>query len=214
VVAIAAGGNHSLALQTNGTVVAWGENTDAEGSFVGQSIVPTDLAGVVAIAAGEYHSLAVRADGTVVAWGDNSRGQISVPVGLSNVVAVAGGGAHSLALNADGTVAAWGANWSGQCNMPSGLGNIVGLGAGEDHSLALPAGSFPVPQLLSPARQGSRFSVLVQTLNRQNYALEFKNSLTATNWNLAATNSGNGALRQLSDLTATTPQRYYRMRQW
>ena len=113
---------------------------------------------------------------------------------LRNVVAVAGGGAHSLALTADGTVAAWGANWNGQCNLPSGLGDVVGMGAGEYHSLALRAGTIPVPLLLSLARQGSRFSVLVQTLNRTSYALETNNSLATTNWSAVSTNTGNGAL--------------------
>ncbi len=214
VVAVAAGGNHSLALEADGTVTAWGENTDADGNFVGQSVVPGGLTNVVAIAAGDYHSLAVQAGGTVVAWGDNSDGQCSVPAGLSNVVAVAGGGAHTLALEADGTVAAWGANWSGQCTLPSDLSEVVGLAAGEYHSLALLAGSLPVPQLLSPVRQGGRFSVLVQTLDRQNYALEFNNTIATTNWSAVATNAGNGALLQLSDPAATGAQRFYRMRQW
>jgi sugar lactone lactonase YvrE len=214
VVAVAAGGNHSLALQASGTVVAWGENTDAGGNPVGQSVVPGNLGSVVAIAAGDYHSLAVQADGTVAAWGDDSQGQSDVPLGLTNVVSVSGGGAHSLALTADGTVVAWGANWNGQSGPPPGLSDVVGIGAGEAHSLALPAGSLPVPQLLGAARQGSRFSVLVQTLYRQSYALEFKNSLTATNWSAVATNAGNGALLQLIDPAATTPQRYYRMREW
>ena len=211
VVAIAAGGNHSLALQTNGLVVAWGENTDAEGNYAGQSVVPANLADVVAIAAGEYHSLAVRSDGTIVAWGDNSAGQSSVPVGLSNVVAVAGGGAHSLALTADGGVAAWGSNWNGQCNVPTGLSDVVGIGAGEDHSVALLAGTLPVPQLLSPALQGAGFSVLVQTLNRKNYALEFKSPITTTNWSAITTNTGNGSLRQLTDPAAPPSLRFYRV---
>jgi hypothetical protein len=214
VVAIAAWGNHSLALQSNGLVAAWGENTDADGNFVGESIVPTNLTNVVAIAAGEYHSLAVRADGTVSAWGDDSQGQCDVPVGLSNVVALAGGGAHSLALKTDGTVAAWGVNWDGQCSLPSGLSNVVGIGAGEDHSLALLAGSIPVPRLLSPAWQSGRFSLLAQTLNRKSYALECKTSTLAANWSALSTNTGNGALEQLSDPAATASQRFYRMRQW
>jgi alpha-tubulin suppressor-like RCC1 family protein len=210
VVAIAAGGNHSLALQTNGMVVAWGENTDAGGNYIGQSRVPANLADVVAIGAGEYHSLAVRSDRTVVAWGDNSAGQGIVPVGLSNVVAVAGGGAHSVALTADGAVAAWGDNWNGQCNLPTGLSDVVGIGAGENHSVALLAGTLPVPQLLSPARQGKGFGVLVQTLNRKNYALEFKSPITATNWSAVTTNTGNGALRQLGDPAAPPSVRFYR----
>jgi hypothetical protein len=214
VIAVAAWGNHSLALRADGTVAAWGDNNDAGGNFVGQSIVPANLTNVVAVAAGEYHSLAVRADGSVVAWGDDSQGQCDAPVGLSNVVALAGGGAHSLALKADGTVAAWGANFSGQCSVPSGLSNVIGLGAGEYSSLALLAGSIPVPQLLSPTRQGSQFSVLVQTLNRKNYALEFNTSIATTNWSALSTNTGHGALQLLTDPAATASQRYYRMRQW
>jgi hypothetical protein len=214
VTAVAAGGSHTLALRADGTVVAWGENTDAGGTVAGQSVVPLGLTNVVAIGAGEYHSLAVRANGTVVAWGDDSEGQCDVPVGLSNVVAVAGGGAHSLALEADGTVAAWGANWNGQCSLPAGLSDIVGIGAGEYDSLALLACNIPVPQLLRPAREGGRFRALAQTLNRKNYALDCKNSLAATNWTLLSTNAGNGALKVLTDPTALGQQRFYRLRQW
>jgi hypothetical protein len=51
VTAIAAGTNHSLALKSDGTVVAWGDNDS------GQATVPAGLSGVVAIAAGYEHSL-------------------------------------------------------------------------------------------------------------------------------------------------------------
>jgi hypothetical protein len=51
-------------------------------------------------------------------------------------------------------------------------------------------------------------------LNRTSYALEFKDSITATNWSGVVTNTGNGSLLQLSDLDATTSQGFYRMRQW
>jgi hypothetical protein len=214
VLAVAAGGNHNLALLTNGTVVAWGENTDDEGNFVGQSVVPVGLTGVVAIAAGEYHSLAVRSDGTVVAWGDNSQGQISVPAGLRNVAAVAGGGAHSLALKADGTMAAWGGNWNGQCNLPSALTNVVGLAGGEEHSLLLVTSNLPTPELLNPVRTPRTFSFLMQTLHRKHYALDFKNSLSATSWSPISTNAGNGGLELLTDHAATADQRFYRVRQW
>ena len=215
VTAVAAGGNHTLALKAGGTVVAWGENTDAEGNNVGQSIVPWGLTGVVAIGAGEYHSLAVKGDGTVVAWGDNSEGQCSVPLGLTNVVAVAGGGGHSVALKADGTVVAWGADWNGQCDLPLTLPPAVGIAAGEYHTAVLLEDNPPVlPRLLNPAWEGSQFSALLQTLNRKNYALEFVDSLATTNWTGLCTNAGNGALKMLTDSTATGAQRFYRVRQW
>ena len=70
---------------------------------------------------------------------------------------------------------------------------------GEYHTLVLLADSLPVPWLLHPARNGNRFSALVQTLSPKNYALEFKDSLAATNWTALSTNNGIGALRLLTD---------------
>ena len=63
VVMIAAGRNHSLAMRSNGTVVAWGHN------HFNQCDVPDELARVVNIFAGEYCSIALKSDGTVVVWG-------------------------------------------------------------------------------------------------------------------------------------------------
>jgi hypothetical protein len=89
---IAASGPHSLALKSDGTVVAWGSNSN------GEATVPVGLTNVVSLAAGIFHSLALKADGTVVAWGLDNSGQATVPAGLSNVVTIAAGGYHSLAL--------------------------------------------------------------------------------------------------------------------
>jgi alpha-tubulin suppressor-like RCC1 family protein len=129
--AIAGGAAHSLALRSDGTVVAWGYN------FFGQTNIPVGLSNVVAIAGGEYHSLGLRNDGTLAAWGDNASGQTNIPVGLSNVVAIAAGSAHNLALRSDGTVVAWGRNIERQTNIPVGLSNVVAIAAGSAHNLAL-----------------------------------------------------------------------------
>ncbi|WP_407541942.1 hypothetical protein Q0M94_20935 (plasmid) [Deinococcus radiomollis] len=128
---LGAGYQHSVALKSDSTVVAWGDNTS------GQSTVPAGLSGVVAVSAGYRHSVALKSDGTVVAWGDNTSGQLNVPAGLSGVVTVAGGGLHSVALKSDGTVVAWGDNISGQLNVPAGLSGVVTVSAGFMHSVAL-----------------------------------------------------------------------------
>jgi hypothetical protein len=94
VMAIAGGTFHSLALKSNGTVVAWG----AVGWDYGQTNVPAGLSNVVAIAGGSSHSLALKSDGTIVAWGNNGFGQMNIPAGLSNVVAIGGGFYHTVAL--------------------------------------------------------------------------------------------------------------------
>lgn len=91
VVAVAAGGEHSLALKADGTVVAWGFDG------YGQCDVPAGLSNVTAVAAGWAHSVALKSDGTVVAWGDDSAGQTDVATNLFNVKSIAAGGHHTLA---------------------------------------------------------------------------------------------------------------------
>jgi alpha-tubulin suppressor-like RCC1 family protein len=119
--AIAAGGSHSLALKTDGTVWAWGYNAEGElgnGTTTNSSIPlqVSGLSGVIAIAGGAYHSLALKSDGTAWAWGYNAWGQLgngttansSTPVkvsGLSGMTAIAGGDFHSVALTLTGAPA-------------------------------------------------------------------------------------------------------------
>jgi trimeric autotransporter adhesin len=132
ITAVAAGGEHTLALLNNGRIEAWGDNRK------GQSDVPT-LArrDVVAMAAGAQHSVALKMDGKVVAWGSNDHGQTAVPANLGAVVAIAAGGSHTLALKANGSVIAWGGGASGQTSIPLGLGGVVAIAAGGTHTVAL-----------------------------------------------------------------------------
>ncbi len=69
-------GFHNLALQSNGTVVAWGYDGYGETTIPGRA--PND---VIAIAAGLFHSLALRSDGTALGWGQNGFGEATVPPG-------------------------------------------------------------------------------------------------------------------------------------
>ncbi len=144
VTAIAAGTIHSLALKSDGTVVAWG----CAASTSGQCNVPSGLTGVTAIAAGASNSLALRSDGTVVAWGCGNpnfdAGQCDVPSDLSGVTAISASDHHSLALKSDGTVVAWGCGAPlgysmdfGQCDVPAGLTGVTAIAAGYRDSLAL-----------------------------------------------------------------------------
>jgi hypothetical protein len=79
--AVAAGGYHSLALMSDGTVWAWGSNYYGQlgHATTTQRTVPARMngfGGAVAVAAGGYHSLAAKADGSVWTWGYNSCGQL------------------------------------------------------------------------------------------------------------------------------------------
>ncbi len=131
IIAVAAGGWHTLSLKSNGTILTWGNNWD------GQCSVPTTLPDLVAVAAGGYHSLAVRANGSVIGWGNNFYGQTNVPPGLPPILAIAAGDWHSLALAEDGRVFAWGDNSGGQCAVPANLSSVMAIAANGNHSLAL-----------------------------------------------------------------------------
>lgn len=153
VVAIAAGGSHSLALCSDGTLVAWGINNAGQlgNNTTINSKVPVAvyaagvLAGrtIVSISGGGSSSLALCSDGFLAAWGDNSiygglgngsTTNSSVPVAVNRsgvlagktIVAVSVGGAHCLALCSDNTLAAWGNNDDGE------------LGDGSTTSRSLP----------------------------------------------------------------------------
>lgn len=128
---IAAGGYHSLALNADGTVVAWGRNDYGQGAGL------AGLKDVKAIAAGEYHNLALKTDGTVVFWGYDTDEQKAGAFKLTDVKAIAAGASHSLALKNDGTVVAWGDDYFGLVTGASALTDVKAISAGYSHDLAL-----------------------------------------------------------------------------
>lgn len=131
---ISASARHSLFVNDDGTVWAWGVNSNGQlgNGTTENKNVPVrvkELIDVKAVAVGSYHSLALKEDGTVWAWGKNNAGQLgdgtwedkSQPVqvnGLAEVKSISAGNNHSLALKEDGTVWAWGGN--GSCQLGNG----------------------------------------------------------------------------------------------
>jgi len=101
IVSVAAGPAHTLALDLNGNVWAWGSNSSGalgDNTTLNSGVAikvknpagTADLANIVRIAAGGTeavgHSLAVAADGSVYAWGSNVNGQLGN--GVASSVAV------------------------------------------------------------------------------------------------------------------------------
>ena len=142
IVAIAAGYSHSLALKSDGTVWAWGDNSKGQlgiGSITDQDSPvqvksgdqdddATYLTNIVAIAAGYYFNLALDAEGNIWAWGSNSNGELGnnssstakTPVevdDIDDITAIAAGAYHSLAVDDDGVLYAWGDNSNGQLGI-------------------------------------------------------------------------------------------------
>ncbi|WP_165972067.1 S-layer homology domain-containing protein [Paenibacillus piri] len=136
---VAGGGDHTVALKSDGTVWAWGNNYSGklgDGSNINRAspVQVSGLCGVVAITAGWWHNAALKNDGTVWIWGNNQYGQLGngtntasfVPVqvnALSEVAAIAAGSFHTVALKNDGTVWTWGNNYSGELGYKTNPAN-------------------------------------------------------------------------------------------
>jgi hypothetical protein len=125
---IAAGGYHTAGLNSDGTVVATGLNTD------GQCDVGS-WENIIEIAAGGYHTVGLDTGGTVIAVGSNAYGQCDIGE-WTDIAQVAAGYAHTVGLRSDGTVVAVGDNSYGQCDV-SGWTGVVQIAAGYRHTVGL-----------------------------------------------------------------------------
>ena len=164
-IACATGQVHSLAVLSDGTMRAWGRNSEGQcgdGTTTTPQTTPVTVSGIstaIACAAGDFHSLALLSDRTMRAWGWNDYGQLgdgtttqrTTPVtvsGISTAVACAAGTDHSLAVLSDGTMKAWGRNTSGRLGdgtttdrhspvSVSDISTAIACAAGGAHSLAI-----------------------------------------------------------------------------
>lgn len=176
-IAIAAGGYHSCAIISGGTVQCWGANYGGQlgdGIFNNVSypfgstapVAVSGLSGAVAIAAGNEHTCALISDGTVQCWGNNEVGQLGngtidssppygtdTPVtvsGLSGVVAIAAGEWHTCALISGGTVQCWGYNADGELgNGTTTESDTPVTVTGLTGAVAIAAGQYDVCALLA-----------------------------------------------------------------
>ncbi len=164
---IAAGGNFSLALASDGTIWSFGSNNDgALGNPEVSNRWPYNTAIPVQVKLNNSvkpkridakcgHALALLEDGTVWAWGYNASGQsgqsedisiVEIPIqveGLRDVIDIAAGCAFSLAMTRAGNVFAWGRN----------EGGVMGAGYFEN-------GTTPSPLLV---RTGAALNLLKET---------------------------------------------------
>jgi alpha-tubulin suppressor-like RCC1 family protein len=152
IVSIAAGIDHSLAVDGDGKLWATGDNLDGQlglGNYISQNLFQlVTISGlapakIVSIAAGSKHSLVLDSDGRVWTSGDSNFGQLGLRIartyefklvtisGLpsgTKIVSIAANGEYSLALDSDGKIWATGANYFTALRR----GGQLGLGDWDD----------------------------------------------------------------------------------
>jgi alpha-tubulin suppressor-like RCC1 family protein/uncharacterized protein YjdB len=158
---VAAGQEHSCALNDAGAAFCWGANWGGQlgdGSTVDPRLAPVRVSGglafraLSALSAGSAHTCGLTADGSVYCWGNNTYGQLGigtttaspVPVPVTAppgaaFVALAAGDYHTCALAADGAAFCWGSQLAGELGSGAAVpGQCVAFG------VALPCSTRPM----------------------------------------------------------------------
>ena len=220
VIAIAAGGTHSLFLKNDGSLWAmWynGYGQLGDGTY-NNTNKPEEIvsSNVTAVATGGYHSLFLKSDGSLWAMGWNFDGQLGdgiyygfltetnrpEQIVANNVMAITAGGYHSLFLKNDGSLWSMGGNYYGE------------LGDGTFSDINRPE------QILAPYNQisgqimgGTNMQLSFVGVANAKYALDRSSSLSPPDWIPQATNTANsiGALGFTNAPDATT-NNFWRIR--
>jgi alpha-tubulin suppressor-like RCC1 family protein len=168
---IAAGVQHTIAVDSFGKLYSWGADANA-GSLGNASNVtrssPVQISSAVrtstffspvqigtsswtAVAAGRYHSAAIRSDGALFTWGSNSSGQVGngtvinafavTKLNNESWTAVAAGWDSTLAVRLDGGLYAWGLNNIGQLGDGTQTNRLLPVKIGNSSWTAVSVGT-------------------------------------------------------------------------
>jgi alpha-tubulin suppressor-like RCC1 family protein/uncharacterized protein YjdB len=165
--AVSAGYAHTVAIRTDGSLWAWGNNGSGQlgdGTWEDRNAPVPVGAGKdwVSVDVGDMHTVAIKGDAGLWAWGGNAFGQLGdgtntdrnapVPVGAgSEWAAASGGGYFTVGVKADGSLWAWGENEYGELGVGDGerrnsptpvvgeAGGWAAAAAGLNHTAALRA---------------------------------------------------------------------------
>lgn len=172
-VSIAAGGNQSFGITSNGGLYAWGSNIEGQlgtGAILSSNdlrkLVPTQVGTATnwsTVAAGLSHTLAINTLGELYAFGRNREGQLGTGSVLTSVTSpqqvgdettwssVFAGHLSSFAIRSDGTVWAWGNNADGQ----------LGIGTNINQRTPLLVPGFAATLHFVDADTGSKHTILL-----------------------------------------------------
>ncbi len=170
------GNGVSYAISQDGTLYAWGSNTNGQLGTGDQEerLVPTAVEAladktVVAVSSGTSHTLALTADGQVYAFGSNTDNQVDGsddrrvidPVlveGLpDDILGVTSDGKTSFAVTSDGRVFGWGQSDEGQ--LLQGTDNGDGTFTVDPADVAAPVELTGLPDNVIDVKGGARWAV-------------------------------------------------------
>jgi len=147
---ISSGSFHSTGLRSDGTLWAWGRNTEGQlgqGDNINRSS-PTLIGAEYewkSISGKAFHTLAIKNDGTLWAWGKNDSGQLGLgdttdrnsptQVGTdTDWKLISSNKTHSLAIKNDGSLWTWGRNidpndapFNGVLGLGDGVADIINV---------------------------------------------------------------------------------------
>ena len=120
---VAAGNNFALALDADGRVYAWGDNSS------GQTTVPAGaLSGVTKVTAGHSFAYVLKDDGSVLGWGDSTNNRFDY-TGLTNIVDLVSGWFETLFIDDTGAVHRRGSSTGVTFNVSGWSSGVTSVGA-------------------------------------------------------------------------------------
>lgn len=152
---ISAGGNHSLALRQDGSLIVWGVNNfgnlgigcnSGNCSIIKNPVLNQNINSISSIAAGDAHSIVLKTDGTIWGWGSSQQGQLGIthvgnqlnPVqiaGLTGIKTISAKHSYNIVIDSGNKIFQWGgATVNGtyaEVKEVTGLQNISKISAGR-----------------------------------------------------------------------------------
>jgi alpha-tubulin suppressor-like RCC1 family protein len=139
---VSAGSDHSLGIKGDGSLWAWGANSNGQLGTGGEPEADQPVPVPVAqgstwsqVSAGYRYTQGIKTDGGLWAWGINDEGQLGTGVQFTDLFIpfqvtqgsmwsqVSAGYQHTLGIRTDGSLWAWGANSYGQIGIGESLVN-------------------------------------------------------------------------------------------